>query len=149
MLTYEIRKPTKLTPLVEKMQNILHLRKPQQQQWPNTSPFPKTGQERYMGKLEFAKWIEELKKELKKGDFMTLATNVYVPERIPFPLFRIADIQEIHWNAPIGSVHEEPRALYCYSVRSPTVQMQYEPKVLRKLNDEEFKLVNTSDYKAG
>ena len=141
MITYELIKKRKApaSPLFEKVQNILHLRRPQQQQQPGSH-------EQYMGKLEYANWVEELKKEIRKGDLMTLSQLMPKTGEPPIPVFTVIDIQEIHWNAPIGPVHGQPRAVVCFSKVAPEITINYEPKVLRHLTKEEIDLVNLRDH---
>jgi hypothetical protein len=95
-----------------------------------------------MPKIEFAQWIEEVKKEWPSGTLCTLASLAYVPGREPVPVFKVVDIMEIHWNAPIGEVHQQPRCVHVVSERYASSHISYEPKTLRKLTDEEIKHVD-------
>lgn len=148
MITYEIKKKPTI-PTIQKISDILKWRRPQAGHPPNVvDPNRPGGLTSYMGKTEFAHWIEALKKEIKVDDLMTLASVSYTPGKLPVPLFRVVTLQEIHWNAPIGNVHNQPRAVMCTSLTVENVVVSYEPKVLRKLNEEEMKIVNLRNSQA-
>ena len=96
----------------------------------------------FMPKVEYAIWIENIKKEFPVGSLWTYAPLPYVPGQLPTPVMEVVDVIEIHWNAPLGLNYNQPRCIQLASSRFAMQTLTYEPKSLRRLNEEEIKLAH-------
>lgn len=151
MITHEINRPKPLLPISriqhvrEVVANVLAGRNPQQalqQQNPQFLERVQGAGCTYMGKTGYAMWIEdEVKARFKKDMYVTLRRTAYIPDKIPGPLFRVADIQEVNWMAPINNTWNEPEALYIQHVNNRFCKW-WCPAAVRPLNEEEMKLVD-------
>jgi hypothetical protein len=99
---------------------------------------------RFMDKVEYTRWLEEkIRPEWPVGTLCTIRAVAPVNQKIPHPLFMVDDLQEVVWMAPYADVTNEPR---CVLVRAAgvntSVQVPYPPGLLRKLTEEELKLVH-------
>lgn len=97
------------------------------------------------GKFKYTKWLEEkVRPEWPVGTLCTLKAIAYVLNQIPHPTFKVVELQEVCWMAPIAEITDEPRAVVVRTI-CPTsmglAQIPYPPGVLRKLTEEELKLV--------
>ena len=110
MITQELKKH--VPNLVERIQDYRHRRQQQVQQ-----PILLTGKS-YSSSLEkwtkltYSRWIEDVKLKFKKGDIVTLREIASVPGVVPF-LYKIVEIQEIHYLAQLDSRKQIPRAIGC------------------------------------
>jgi hypothetical protein len=143
VITYEINKSKPTTTWEKAKESVLALVGPH-----TPTRHQSTNSMEFMGKLEYAHWIEEIKKEYPINSRWTLAAMAFVPGREPCPLFTVKDIHEIHWSAPIGEVHKQPRCVLVVSEKFTTKPIAYEPKMLRRLQPEELELVNLRNQKA-
>lgn len=107
-----------------------------------TLPGPK-----YMDKLSYAKWLENtVRPQWPIGVLCTFHRIEEQEHRVPVPLFRLVDLQEIHMLAPIAEYVNEPRCLVveCSSFKGSS-QTCYPPGLLRKLTVREIELVHLRD----
>jgi hypothetical protein len=143
VITYEINKSKPTTTWEKAKESVLALVGPH-----TPTRHQSTNSMEFMGKLEYAHWIEEIKKEYPINSRWTFAAFPFVPGKEPIPIFTVHDIHEIHWSAPIGEVHKQPRCVLVTSERYTTKPIAYEPKMLRRLQPEELELVNLRNQKA-
>ena len=139
MITHEITKP--------KTPNLYHQAKDTVLRLIGNRSTSSSNSVEYMSKIEYARWIEEIKKQFPLNSMWTLSALPYVVGEIPVPTLMVVGVIEIHWNAPIGMVHHQPRCIQLTSQRFATQTINYEPNSLRRLNEEELKLVHLRDYK--
>jgi hypothetical protein len=105
------------------------------------------GVARYMPKIEFAKWIESVKRQWKQGDWVTIQSAPILEGLAPKVCFRINGIQEIHWMAPLDKSCNEPRALNI--VGRAGVTLNYPPCKLRHMTEDEVRIVAVSTSQEG
>lgn len=110
---------------------------------PNKSTLPDVPDRQFMTKVEYAKWVEQKVKVIfPKGSFVTFKALSETKGRLPPTVFKIIDIQEIHWNAPLDYIHKEPKCLVLKALHlDPVVMMA--PSNVRHLTDEELQLALT------
>jgi len=100
-----------------------------------------------MEKIAYAKWIEEeVKADWKMGDLCTYRHAPIVMGQLPEMIFQVNHIQEIHYMAPRDDADGFPK---CLGVKTSKydVPMNYSPKNLRHLTEEELNLVRLRDSK--
>lgn len=98
-----------------------------------------------MEKIYFAKFVEEeVKPRFKVGQLCTVKGIPFFPKRIPDPLWRVEEITEVTWMAPIDENTHQPRCVLVSSVSSG-IYAPMPPNALRALHDEELTLVNFRD----
>lgn len=96
-----------------------------------------------MAKLAYAQWIEgEVKPMFPKGKLVTFASYQPQAGKEPIVTFKVAEVQEISYLAPVDEVHDQPRAVLILPVTiAGNSPIPYAPKALRELTEEEQTLV--------
>ena len=149
MITHEIIKPVPKTIYERAKDSVLHLigtpRQPEHNPTPGSRAY--SHGEMFMAKVDYARWIERIKVDFPVNSLRTLSSLAYVPGQVPVPLYKVIQIMEIHWNAPLCEVHKEPRCVLVVTEKYH-VPVPYSPKMLRKLTTEELELVRIRDQKA-
>ncbi len=148
MITHEITNPPKQAAPEKgsRFRAILQGRKAAQAAADALVSNPGTGQ-KYMDKIEYAKWIGNIQKRFPIGHKCTLASLSYIPGTCPVPLYAVVDVPEVHWSAPLDDMFNEPRCVFVVSDRVATVPVSYSPKMLRSLNEEELKIAHLRNKK--
>jgi hypothetical protein len=133
MLTYEIKKPVQQSVIQNIRQSFRDKLDEREKD---------RFRHNYMDKIEFAIWIEGIKERFPKGTLVTMAAIPYQTDAIPPAVFKVNDIQEIHFMAPMDEyVPKQPKCVIVDSTKYD-IQAVYCPKTLRKLTDEEVQLVH-------
>lgn len=137
MIVLEIKKPVPEVP--PHREGFLHRITTYAQSRGHTPTSPAI---RHMEKSSFIKFIEEeVKPNFKVGQLCTTRGLPFFPNRIPDPLWRIEEITEVTWMAPMDENLNQPRCLLVCSFKSG-IYAPLPPKAVRLLNDEELAIVS-------
>jgi len=63
-------------------------------------------------KVEYTRWIEEVKQKYKKGDFIAVRSSPIIMNMAPTCVYVVEDIQELHYEAEMDIMTKTPKALY-------------------------------------
>lgn len=148
MLTRVIERP-RPPGLFEQVRNAFRPQQQQQQQRPAYVPatlglMGRAG----WGKVEYARWVEEVKKTYKHGSLVTLKGAEIREGKLPYVIFTVEFVQEIHWDVQWDEVAQQPRCLGLKAANGRfSVPIYYPPANVRLLTPEELELVRTGNQK--
>jgi hypothetical protein len=154
VITHEIKKPvqTYIQSLAQRTRDTLSLVR-SQHGTPSETTAPDAGRymtksNEYMGKTEYARWLEtSIRPVFGVGKLVSVVGYPFIPNRIPVPLYKVCELQEIHWMAPVEPSHQhQPRCVGVRSYSHPeSGLLWYPPCLLRPLQKEEMELVHLRD----
>ena len=135
MIEYEIKNPSVFNSIGTNLLALVN--HSQQQQAPNPAS-------RHWGKIPFIAFLEETKLDWPKGMLVTYNKVPIRPGEAPGIWATIFDYNELHYNAPVDPLHNQPKIIFARSNRSETC-IWFAPDALRKLTEEEALLALSRD----
>lgn len=94
-------------------------------------------------KIEYSRWIEEVKSQFAVGDLVTLRSVITSPSKwIPY-YYEIVGINELHYTCDWNAHLREPEAIMVNT--SGNFLLHKCPSILRKLTPEEINRVRLSN----
>lgn len=124
--------------------NVIPIQQPQRVQYPGSSVKVSHIVEMPWPKLQYALWIEGVKRKYAQGGLVTMLHIPVIPNAVPMK-WEIVDINELHRECKYDTDVREP---ICITVRYPSgVVAQKCPATLRNFTKEELQLVELSNKK--
>lgn len=100
-----------------------------------------------MGKLGYVRWLNAyVYPHFPKGSKVTLKSQAYVPGKPPAVWFEVGEIQELHYAVQYDRESGQPKAVGIRHIMSEVqtdFPIYYPPALLRRLNSEEEKLIDS------